>query len=119
MPNTERLADAICSKLGQLMPQRSNVLLVGMENMQLTDSGLRATMLRLQQRAEGDDLSFLQRYRLRDRADFFRQYQRLSEILLRGSHSQTADSLIVWVNPQTKYPLPSKVRTTLYRSQAG
>ena len=119
VPNTERLVDAICSKLGQLMPQRGNVLLVGMENMQLTDSGLRATMLRLQQRAEGDDLSFLQRYRFRDRADFFRQYQRLSEILVRDSHLQAPGRPVVWINPQAKYPLPGKVRTTLYRSQAG
>jgi hypothetical protein len=113
----ERLADAICSKLGQLLPQRSNVLLVGMELTQQTDSDLRATLLHLQQRAEGNDPSLLGRYRFRDRADFFRHYQRLSEVLVRGTQARANESPVVWVNPQAKYPLPSKVRTALYRSQ--
>jgi len=114
----ERLADTICSKLGQLLPQRSNVLLVGVEALQLTNSDLRATMLRIQQRAERSDSTFLQKHRFRDRADFFHHYQRLSEILVRGLHVQAAEPMVVWVNPQAKHPLPSKVRTVLYRSQA-
>ncbi len=112
----ERLADTICSKLGQLLPQRSNVLLVGVEALHLTHSDLRTTMLRIQQRAERNDSTFLQRHRFRDRADFFRHYQRLSEILVRGTPLQAGDPVVVWVNPQAKYPLPTKVRTVLSRS---
>lgn len=112
----ERLTDAICSKLGQLAPQRSNVLLVGVEALDLTESDLRVAMLNIQQRAERNELTFLQRHRFRDRADFFHHYQRLSEILLRGPQLQAAESLVVWVNPQAKQPLPSKVRTVLYHS---
>jgi hypothetical protein len=111
----ERLADAIGSKLGQLVTQHSNVLLVGVEKLHLTDSDLRATMLHLQHRAERNDAPFLQRHRFRDRADFFRHFQRLSEVLVRAQDLHT-DPLVVWVNPQTKHPLPSKVRTVLYRS---
>jgi hypothetical protein len=114
----ERLADTICSKLGQLLPQCSNVLLVGVEALPLTSGDLRATMLRIQQHAEQNDSTFLQRHRFRDRADFFHYYQRLSEILVRGPHLPAAEPLLVWVNPQAKHPLPGKVRTTLYRSQA-
>ena len=54
----------------------------------LTQSDLQAMMLRIQQRAERSDPSFWQRYRLRDRADFFRHYQRLSEVLVRGLQLQ-------------------------------
>ncbi len=114
----EDLADTICSKLGQLLPQRSNVMLVGVEALNLTHSDLRAAMLRIQQRAERNDSAFLQRHRFRDRADFFYHYQRLSELLVRGPDLQAAKPVIGWVNPQAKYPLPSRVRTALYRSHA-
>jgi hypothetical protein len=110
----ERLSDAICSKLGQLQPQHSNILIVGAEALSLTQSNLQTVMLRIQQRAERSDVTFFQRYGFRDRAEFFRHYQRLSEILVRGK--QMDEPVVIWANPQAKYPLPSKVRTVLYRS---
>ncbi|MCB9134735.1 MAG: hypothetical protein H6636_04860 [Anaerolineales bacterium] len=110
----ERLADAICSKLGQLQPQYSNILLVGVDDFHLSEGDLRATMLHLQHRAEQGDAAFLQRYRFRSRGDFFQQFLRLSEVFVRATDSP--GSLIVWVNPQAKSPLPGKVRTVLYRS---
>ena len=112
------VADTVCSKLGQLQPKQSNILLVGVDTLHLTQEDVRVAMLRTQQRAERNDPAFFQRYRFRDRADFFRYYQRLSEILLRETDSQKAKSFIAWVNPQARIPLPSKVRTVLYRSQA-
>lgn len=115
----ERLADMVCSKLGQLPSQRSNVLLVGVETVELTSDSLRAVMLRLQQRVERADASFVQRYGFRDRADFFQHYLRLSELLVREPNLQTGKSVIGWVNPQAKYPLPGKVRTALYRSHGS
>ncbi len=113
---SERLTDAVCSKLGQLLPQRGNVLIMGVDAQHLTQSDLHAAMLRVKQRVEQIDSTFWQRYRFRDRADFFRHYQRLSEILVRGSQLQADEPVVGWVNPQAKYPLPSKVRTVLYRS---
>jgi len=73
-------------------------------------------MLRIQKRAEHSDSTFFQRYGLRDQADFFRHYQRLSEILVRDSNLEKAEPAVVWVNPQAKHALPGKVRTVLYRS---
>ncbi len=116
----DRLADAVCSKLGQLTHQQSNIILVGMDALTLQQEDIRAAMLRMQQRAErNDDPAFFQRYRFRDRTEFFRHYQRLSEILIRGTDLPEENSFIPWVNPQARIPLPSKVRTALYRSQAG
>lgn len=114
-----RLTDAICNKLGQLQTRHSNVLIVGVESLRLTRQDLHDTMLRLQQRAERNDETLLRRHHFRDRADFFRHYQRLSEILVRGSESQPDEPVSVWANPQAKHPLPSKVRTALYHSQRG
>jgi hypothetical protein len=115
----ERLADMVCSKLGQLPPQHSNVLVVGMETSSLmTPETLRGTMLRLLQRAERADANFAQRYGFLDRADFIQHYQRLSEVLVRESDVQpTSGEVIGWINLQAKYPLSSKVRTALQRSQ--
>lgn len=114
----ERLADLVCSKLSQLPPQRGNILLVGVEAPRLSQDTVRAAMLHLQQRAERNDPAVVQRHRFRDRADFFRHYQRLSELLVRGPELRADESVIGWVNPQAKYPLPGKVRTALYRSHS-
>jgi hypothetical protein len=112
----ERIMDVICSKLGQLLPQRSNILIVGVDIPPLKQGDLQALMLRLQKRAEAKDSTLWQRYGFRDRADFFRHYQWLSEVFVRRSELQDDEVMTIWVNPQAKYPLPSKVRTTLYRS---
>ena len=114
----EPLADTICGKLGQLLPQHSNVLIVGVDSLHMTQSDLQAVMLRIQQRAERSDPAFWQRYRIKDRADFFRHYQRLSEVLVRGLDLQTNGAAVAWVNPQAKESLPGKVRTSLYRSHS-
>lgn len=115
-PLAERLTDTVCSKLGQLLPQRGNVLIVGVEPPSLTADELSAVMLRLQQRAERNDSEFRQRHRFRDRASFFRHYQRLSEILVRRIPLSPDAPAVAWVNPQAQVPLPARVRTALIRS---
>jgi hypothetical protein len=115
-PLGARLADAVASKLSQLRPQRSNILLIAIEATHLTPGDIRNAMFSIQQRAERNDSTFLQGHGFRDRADFFRHYQRLSEVLVRGLHFEEAKSMVTWINPQAKHPLPSRVRTVLYRS---
>src|SRR5687767_11049213 len=78
----DRFSDMVCSKLGQLLLQRSNLLLVGMEAPHLTYHDIHATMLRVQQRAEGNDSTVIDRHGFSDRADFFHHYQRLSALLV-------------------------------------
>jgi len=73
-------------------------------------------MFSIQQYAERNDSTFLRRHGFRDRTDFFRHYQRLSEILVRGPHFEVTKSIVPWINPQAKHPLPGKVRTALHRS---
>lgn len=113
-----RLAATIADKLGQLLPQRSNALLVGIEAAELNEDDIQRALLGIQQRAEQNDQAFLQRHRYRDRADFFRRYQRLSEIIVRQAQDQRGGSVVAWSNPQAKHPLPGKVRTALYRSHS-
>jgi len=111
-----RLADMVCSKLGQLQLQVGNVLLVGVEGPRFTPDALRTAMLQLQARAERNDAAIIQRHGFRDRADFFGHFHRLSELLLCGPRLQSGEPVIGWVNPQAKHPLPGKVRGALYRS---
>lgn len=116
----DRLADTVCSKLGQFIHQQSNVLLIGIDETDATTGdSLRDGLLRAQQRAEGNDGMFLRRYQCRDRADFFRQYQRLSEVIVRGAALPAGEPPVVWVNPQARQPLPARVRTALHRSHTG
>jgi hypothetical protein len=112
----DSIADTLCSKLGQFIPQHSNILIVGVDDPTLTPGELHAAMLRLQQRAERNDPALWQRYRFQDRSDFFRSYQRLTEVLVRQSQPEADLQLITWVNPQAKAPLPGPVRSALYRS---
>ena len=112
----DRFADGVCSKLGQLSPQSANVIILGVDAPRPPQSDLQAAMLRAQQRAERSDSAFWQRYRFRDRSDFFRHYQRLSEVIMRESQGEAHQSAVAWINPQARYPLPGKVRTALYRS---
>lgn len=111
-----RLADAVIGKLGQLLPQHGNVLVVAIEAPHLMPGDIRNAMFSMPQRAERNDSTFLQGHGFLDRADFFRQYQRLSEVLVRVPHWEPAKSMVAWINPQAKHPLPGKVRTVLYRS---
>ena len=53
----ERLSDTICSKLGQLLAQHSNVLLVGVDYLPLSQAELQAAMARVKQRAEAITIS--------------------------------------------------------------
>lgn len=105
-----RVADVVAGKLGQLLPHRSNVLVVGVETLPLTSDDLRSAILRLQQRAEQNDPTLLRWHRFRDRADFFQQYQRLSEVVVRGQDRQ-----LTFVNGRAKNPLPAKIRTIVQR----
>lgn len=115
---SDRIAETVCEKLGQFIHQRSNVLVVGVEGACPTHAELHAALIRLQQRAERNDPKLIQQHGFRDRADFFKQQQRLSEILVRRSQFNADEPVVAWVNPQAKYPLPGKVRTALYRSHA-
>jgi hypothetical protein len=99
-----------------LLPQQGNVLLIGVDVPRLSRDELQALMLRIQQRAEARDSTLWRRYGFRDRADFIRHYQRLSEVLVRGSEQRADQPLVAWANPQAKHPLPSKIRNILYRS---
>ena len=110
----ERVINTVCSKLGQFLPQRSNILLIG-SPVPITPLELHAVMSELQGRAERGDRGLFKQFR--DRGDFFSSYRRLSEILFCTLPRRADSPLVGWINPQAKHPLPSKVQTALHLSQ--
>lgn len=113
----ERLAEAVCGKLGQLQPGGSNVLLVGVPGPAPPPEGLRAAMLGLQRRAERGDERLFKQARVGDRRAFFGHYGRLSDLLICGLPRNAGSPLTAWTNPQAKHPLLKEARAALYRSQ--
>src|SRR5512140_162567 len=112
-PLSDRFYNLLCSKLGQLLPQRGNVLVVGVEDSGITHADLQAGMVRLQQRAEANDPAVVQKQGFRDRSNFFQRYYRLSAVLVRDTSLEAGSPAILWANPQAKFPLPSRVYTAL------
>ena len=118
-PNIDaQLMDPIFSKLGQLLPKHSNILIIGIDKINFTSVELAECLIRFQRRIEQEDRVFLNKYGFRDRSEFFQQHQRLSEIVIRESIPNTKPGAVAWINPQARQPLPSKARTALYRSHA-
>lgn len=117
MPAAEdRLIDVVCNKLGQFLPQYSNVLIIGVDELYMSDAALQTIMQRLPQRAQQHDSTFWQRYGFSDRAAFFQQHQRLSEVLVRAAQLRADPPPAAWINPQARLALPGKARAALYRS---
>jgi hypothetical protein len=98
-----------------MQAKHSNILVVGHETLDLNEATIRGAMVRLQQRVERDEFRTIQRYGYRDRADFFRSFRRLSEVVLHGMKQQGEGRLVGWINPQANERLAAKVRTALYR----
>lgn len=112
----DRLIDVVCNKLGQFLPQYSNVLIIGVDELYMSDAELQTIMMRLPQRAGQRDSALWQRYGFEDRAAFFQQFQRLSEVLVRGAQLEADSQPAAWINPQARLPLPGKARAALHRS---
>lgn len=114
----DRLIGAVSSKLGQLLPGATNLVIVGVEAAGERPDDLGAAMRRLQQRAERDDGSVLVRHGHRSRSEFFRRYERLSGVLVREAPYAGVDAPLLWTNPRARVPLTNKVRKGLERSHA-
>ncbi|MCA9836675.1 MAG: hypothetical protein KC422_07165 [Trueperaceae bacterium] len=114
---SERFVTLIANKLGQLQAGSSNLLIIGIES-DTRQPDLPGAMLQIQQRAEKNDPSLVTRYGFQNRKQFFQHYQRLSALVLRPLNQPVGSAPLFWDNPQTRFPLTSKIRTAVLRSQA-
>lgn len=107
-----RLVDVVCDKVGQLASSTPNVLWVWGEQTLAQEVDLAQLLPDLKRRVEQRDAGLLARHNLRVPADFLRNYQRLSVVVVQSvqgaeNHAQ------VWANPAAKLPLPAKLRSRL------
>jgi len=111
-----RLADNVSSKLSQMLPGMMNLLVIMADHQRIGELDVDKVMNQLKQRAEQKDSQLFRRHRFRSTADFFKYYQRLSGVLLRNpGNDKSGKSPILWLNNQTKHPLPAPICTILQR----
>lgn len=108
-----RVTDIVCGKLGQMVANSINVLVIVAEGDRRDALDLPALMLHLKQRAEGHDGRILGRHGFRDPADFFKHYGRLGAVALRDM--QPDCDTVLWTNTEAKHPLPAPLRTILQK----
>jgi len=111
-----RMAEIVGSKLGQMLPSLMNLLVIIADQQTMCELDVGKVMNQLKQRAEQKEPQLFQRYSFRATSDFFKYYQRLSGVLLRSTgHHETGKCPILWLNNQTKHPLPAPICTILQR----
>lgn len=109
-----RLFNIINSKLGQTIASNPNLLLIGVEPDLVNSLDVGVVMTQLKRRADAKDSLLFSRSGLRDAADYFRHYQRLSGVLLRSAQSQAgASRSSLWLNKEARHPLPTNLQTIL------
>lgn len=109
---SRRLADVVCDKIGQLAPGTPNILWVWVQSQGTQAIELEPLMLGLKRRAEQRDAALLGRYGFRNPAEFIRNYQRLSLMVVQR-HQAPDQRLLVWRNNDARHPLPAKIRNLL------
>lgn len=109
-----RLGETICGKVGQMLPAMPNVLVVVAASATLQQLAVDVALHQLKQRIDARDERLFAWYGFRTPADFVRQYERLSGIVLRSAWDDPAPTLPhLWTNRQAKQPLPAPIRTLL------
>ncbi|HMN29865.1 MAG TPA: hypothetical protein PKE45_17065 [Caldilineaceae bacterium] len=109
----QKLASTLCDKLGQLPPSAANLMAVAAEPGQCSVEMFTAAMQRLRQQAERKNNEFFRQCGLQDVRHFHRQQPRLSGILLCWLQPPACQAAGLWLNPQTKHPLPAALQTLL------
>ena len=110
-----RFADAITAKLGQLLPQQPNLLVLGSDE---PPSDLAEALAQLRLRAERRDAALFARSGLRDPAEFFKGWGRLSALAVLPVAEDAAGAAL-WHNPLSRHPLPNDLRNAVERCLAG
>jgi hypothetical protein len=113
---SRRLAEIVGSKLHQTLPSMMNLLVIVADDGAICELDLDKVLIGLKHRAEQKDLQLFKRHDFRDSSDFFKHYQRLSAVLLRGANErENGKCPLLWLNNQAKHPLPAPICVILRR----
>jgi hypothetical protein len=111
-----RLIDVLCGKLPQMLANMANLLFVVSASAGREPLDLPAHIAWIKDKAERSDPLFYARQRFLNASDFFKQFARLSGLVLYDPTS--ARQAALWLNPQAKAKLPDPVKTILQRGLA-
>lgn len=102
-----KLINLVCYKLGQMLPECANLLVVATETGSLSIDEVAKAMKRLKERVEERDGDLLKRFGFGgDPSGFFKQFQWLSGILVWNTHGGESVRGL-WENPQARRSLSS------------
>lgn len=109
----QRLVDAICRKLRQLLANMANLVFIvpgpaGPERLELP-----AHIAWIKDKAERSDPAFYARHRFASTSDFIKHYERLSGLAFFNAAGEQQVNL--WLNPQARVKLNDPVRNILQR----
>lgn len=104
-----KLMAVLCDKVGQMPPRTVNLLWLAAER-KISETDLIHVVTTLRRLAERKDEEFFIRRRFKSAADFLKQYQHLSGIVLR----QPSDK-VVWLNPLARYKTPPEIVNAIKR----
>lgn len=104
-----RLMGVLCGKVGQMPPSIVNLLwLIG--EREISDFDLTRATSTLRELAESKAEAYFSRRGFEGAADFLRQYQRLSGVVLRHP-----DGNVVWLNPLARHEAPPEIVAAIER----
>lgn len=104
-----KLMAVLCDKVGQMPPRTVNLLWLTAER-EISEADLIYVVTTLRQLAERKDEEFFIRRRFKSAADFLKQYQHLSGIVLRQTGEQ-----VIWLNPLARHKAPPDIINAIKR----
>lgn len=107
-----KLMSVVCDKVGQMPAGIINVLWLTVEH-ELAETDVSQSTSTLRQLAERKNEEFFIRRGFKNAAEFIRQYQHLSGIVLCQSSGN-----IVWLNPLARHKLPPEMVNAIRRLEA-
>lgn len=105
-----RLAETACNKLHQLMPGLPNVVVIGVQEMQVDEAGFAGEIASMRRGVERSDPAIMMRVGFKNSPAFIKAYERLSAVIARSTDGTVA---FLWRNASAKAPLPAKAITAL------
>lgn len=106
-PTVYKLMEVICDKVGQMQPNAINVLMLGIEGQPEGDD-LAQAATRLKTMADQKVEAFFTGRGFKNAADFYKQYQNLSAMILAQAPVDRV-SVPIWQNPIAKQPLSKEL----------
>jgi len=121
--DSQRFAAVLGIKLGQVVIDRPNVLLIGLEGAPPAVEELVDLLRTVRQGVETASSESLSRQGFRTRGDYFRRLAGVSAIVVRRAPDLEAEaeefSAAWWLNPAARSPLPNDVRGALIGALTG